>query len=934
MKYTKKGIFKPGILFRTALFCICILTGCKDDELPDKAPDITGRQETLNDINNNIKALQQLIKAEENNVGIKTCTPSGNRTGYQIELTNGTLITVCTQIAALDGETNKTVYAPLIGAQERNGVYYWTIGGEWLFTNGATGSKTKVTGSDSVLPEVGIAEEGYWSIDYGNRTYTLDEKAQSGRIESVFRNVDLSNSGYVTFTFTGNTSSIVLPIKENDGDNPVTGALRRPISPNRPMWLIHIDSWTYPDPEKIIDMIPEDIRPFVVFNISLSTSPHDAANFERVEYGYETAKSWLRVCAEKNVWAMVQPASGAKCHFPDFTDYAELETSMYDEFYRDYPNFLGFNYSEQFWGFDNSLFNVRYEDRLTHWSNLMKLSHKYGGYLVVSFCNAYWGASHNPIAMFKRSGSFREACSLYPEHFILCEKYTSQNGFFDVESTCLGAYLSGYAGQYGIRFDECGWNGLYGDTDFPVAAGAIPALEHITLTGQTVIDGPELIWRQCYKEGSITDNGGYKQRNWEMFPQFENINLDIFRKILDGTVYIPGREEVIERTKAVIVHDVNSGSNMQKYSAPVGLYEGLYRMDDDGNNQSEQDYNKNYFKKTGRYPTIPIVYGLRDAIANTFSVQVNMSEYASRWGDKDKKVQEFKTLFPEEYTGNLYAGRSDNRWVTYNPTGQTASATLPLKYNTCDKIELTYAKYTAGIVKEHTDKLTFYLTNYSNTNTSLKSEVIRIFGSTQKPTYTYNDRGSRTVAPQISETWNNNILTLTVKHNGPLDITVNCAGDAMQRETGYRTATISTPASPQSYSGPRQHEAENFDYKNIKAHVKNAAGGSIRNYTALGYINFGSSSSAAVRDMVSVLNEGPYTLKIRYRAPSATVSTVELHINGKTSGFPEFTQTGNDDWRVSMQQVYLNKGTNTIELRANGNAASELYLDNIIIEGV
>ena len=115
MKHTKKGIFKPGILFRTALFCICILTGCKDNELPDKAPDITGRQETLNDINNNIKALQQLIKAEENNVGIKTCTPSGNRTGYQIELTNGTLITVCTQIAALDGETNQTVYAPLIG---------------------------------------------------------------------------------------------------------------------------------------------------------------------------------------------------------------------------------------------------------------------------------------------------------------------------------------------------------------------------------------------------------------------------------------------------------------------------------------------------------------------------------------------------------------------------------------------------------------------------------------------------------------------------------------------------------------------------------------------------------------------------------------------------------------------------------------------------
>ena len=91
-----------------------------------------------------------------------------------------------------------------------------------------------------------------------------------------------------------------------------------------------------------------------------------------------------------------------------------------------------------------------------------------------------------------------------------------------------------------------------------------------------------------------------------MFPQLENINLDIFRKILDGTVYIPGREEVIERTKAVIVHDVNSGSNMQKQKKSVSvLYEGLYRMDDDGNNQSEQDYNKNLLRRNRVLPYHP-----------------------------------------------------------------------------------------------------------------------------------------------------------------------------------------------------------------------------------------------------------------------------------------------------------------------------------------
>ena len=67
-------------------------------------------------------------------------------------------------------------------------------------------------------------------------------------------------------------------------------ALRRPISPGRPMWLIHIDSWNYADPQKIINLIPADIRPFVVMNISLSIS-NDATTgrFKVAEYGYELA---------------------------------------------------------------------------------------------------------------------------------------------------------------------------------------------------------------------------------------------------------------------------------------------------------------------------------------------------------------------------------------------------------------------------------------------------------------------------------------------------------------------------------------------------------------------------------------------------------------------------------------------------------------------
>lgn len=48
---------------------------------------------------------------------------------------------------------------------------------------------------------------------------------------------------------------------------------------------------------------------------------------------------------------------------------------------------------------------------------------------MVSFCNAYWGAALNPIAMMKRDANFANACGQHPENFILCEKYTSKNGF-------------------------------------------------------------------------------------------------------------------------------------------------------------------------------------------------------------------------------------------------------------------------------------------------------------------------------------------------------------------------------------------------------------------------------------------------------------------------------------------------------------------------
>lgn len=97
---------------------------------------------------------------------------------------------------------------------------------------------------------------------------------------------------------------------------PRDGKLRRPISPEQPMWIVHIDTWNNADPDKIIDLIPEDVLPYVVFNISMSINyDHDTHTWGVVNDGYELAKSWLRTCAERQVWAMIQPASGGQSIF-------------------------------------------------------------------------------------------------------------------------------------------------------------------------------------------------------------------------------------------------------------------------------------------------------------------------------------------------------------------------------------------------------------------------------------------------------------------------------------------------------------------------------------------------------------------------------------------------------------------------------------------
>lgn len=923
-------------------------TGCDDKEFTAPVLKQEAGEQPVDNINANIAAVRSFVEAKETGAKVRKATKLPDDAGYMVEFSDGNTISLKTSVGSLaEGFDDTDPYTPTVAAMPgEDGVYYWTVDGEWLTPASRAGEeRINVTGAKAVTPRVSINDRGEWVIDALDYGKTVLRPASRGEQLSAIRSIDVSDPDNITVYFNNDTEPLQLAAGGGTTrpDDPIKGQLRRPIDVNNPAWLVHIDCWNYADPAKIIDLIPEDILPYCIFNLSLSVS-HDESTgrFKVSEYGYETVKSWLRTCAERNLWAMIQPSSGGYSHFPDVDSYSQFDDEkygMYKEFFA-YPNFLGFNYCEQFWGFDSTdaLYSPSWIQRVAHWNELLKLTHEYGGYLVVSFCANYWSAPINPVAMIKRNPEFARTSAMYAENFIYCEKYTQSGCFFDVEAASMGVWLSGHADNYGLRFDQCAWNEWAAkyynlsdkEADFPVALGAALKLEHITLTGQTVFDGPELIWQQDFKETNVINvSDGYRTRNWDTFSQFRNIDMDLYRKILDGTIRLLTRDEVIARCKYAIVQDITSGAEIEKYCLPKWFHQGISALDHDGGRED----NHFYLRKTGRYPAIPVVAEFAGDFARKFKHVRNQSEIVGAWANTSAKTRDLNREFPQEYTGDLFAGRHENTWVTYNPWNSVKSATVPFRYNTCDNVEFTLETFATTVWREYADRLTFYLTKYDVSGKTTKS-VIRINGATSKPSVSWTPRAEATA--KVDEQWDNGVLTLTVEHNGPLDITVGCSGNATGRLTEYTPASIQVPSRPQLYYGPRQYEAEVFDFKNISSRRTSGYDFDVRNYTGQGYILMGTARDAAVRDEVSVIDEGRYAVKFRYRAESADVTNYDLYVNGEKVASPRFAQTGSDKnvWYVCSSGVFLPAGKSTVELKANGSASCSLYLDNMIIEPV
>lgn len=190
--------------------CVMLLAGCNDEyddsALVKRLDDFEQRLERLerlcNDMNTNLGSMQTIVTALDRGdyiTSVEPLTENGNMVGYTIRFAKGTPIVVY---------NGKPGTAPVVSVKkDTDGIYYWTLDGEWI-TDG--GKKLPVSGQNGTSPKLKIEEE-YWYYLL-RRRHDMDETRQGHRREGRRR------SGHTRRH--GRELRLLHPARRQDGHRP------------------------------------------------------------------------------------------------------------------------------------------------------------------------------------------------------------------------------------------------------------------------------------------------------------------------------------------------------------------------------------------------------------------------------------------------------------------------------------------------------------------------------------------------------------------------------------------------------------------------------------------------------------------------------------------------------------------------------------------
>ena len=166
------------------------------DELAALAERVSTLEKLCGKLNENIVSLQTIVDALQKNDYVKSIAPiveDGEEIGYEIEFTQSGKVKI------YHGQKGADASAPVVGVRQHEGVYYWTLDGEWLLDDNGNKIKAEGTdgedgqngqngqdgsngadgadGQDGITPQLKVEDE-YWYVSYdGGETWTKLDKA-------------------------------------------------------------------------------------------------------------------------------------------------------------------------------------------------------------------------------------------------------------------------------------------------------------------------------------------------------------------------------------------------------------------------------------------------------------------------------------------------------------------------------------------------------------------------------------------------------------------------------------------------------------------------------------------------------------------------------------------------------------------------------------
>lgn len=511
------------------------------------------------------------------------------------------------------------------------------------------------------------------------------------------------------------------------------------------------------------NLVPDDVKPYTVIELhpgKICTPnvcvPHDTT----------ALRAWfikmLDLAQSNNIPViMVVQSAGATDTVP--TDWVEQQ-------FANYSVLKGIMNSENYWCSNNTI--------VTNAANYIASCAKYGAYYIWHDQEAWWWEQ------IMTNSSFYNACVQNPGNVILSFKNTPAQDCASTDSVIKGFWLSGLTGNWGGDMDTWKW-WERGDSSLFAAPGKDRSgdLRTVTTEPESML-GMEMMNIYC--------NGGTVY-NFEdplyTFADNDTASLAFTKGILPFFRYAiqnpaPSKATVLANTKVAFWGKDGGISQMSNFF--IGL---------------SNDDNRMPLYATGRYDIIPVIpaqLSQSDVTANFPGVTI-VTKNSSELSDSRNY---FNSKYPKLYNGNAFAERLDNRWFVYNSNANVdvnQTAQLPLYTNSCDELDMTVTPHTYAIVNEQSNKLDITLNNYRVDKTSLWNLPASDYNSSD---YDWGQSGvnlgnwiSNTYVPNPADT-TLRTTTLTLKgHTGGSKPVISISGDS-----GHYNYTDSWDSANETYT--------------------------------------------------------------------------------------------------------------------------------------